>query len=618
MKFRSKILVLFLSLSLLSACGGNAAASSGLGGGNTIAISLGLDSDLSYAGSWYIDLPANFPNYKFTFINGTINEPSAELAREISHGQVADIVLSSHFRTDLLGLDTAFDDLSARDYVSNYSNSYLDSVAKDGKLYYLPIAQTLRGYVYNKTLFDEKGWAIPTDYASLQSLFATIEKAGYATSMNFLNTYRAGDEFSTQFHHYYSLDLGRKLSNYAWLKNFNARKASINDVDWSAVMSDWDDWFARTSASTATGTMIKLLASRQAAIIGCDTSIAPQLTAASKDEFRLLPYFGSASEGGWLLSDGLYSIAMSAASAKDSAKKKAMDEVFAYLTSPEGQKFVAQSTNSVISPVDGTISPQSAPFFSDVNATIKEGRILTVDRFAHIEDRIQSDFLAYAEKKISKEELFADLETANMGADDTETVVATASADYSYPQMSELALEVLQEKGESDLSFLYQDAEGAHYGNLPYARRSLSGVFYKGDISIQDLKCCFARRFYGPNGSTSESPLCLERYSMSGAQLLKLFAYGTGYWLGGGKTVYSWNSEKNLYEATAIRFNNGKSFSLDGIYTLSAPNQIALAEGSYQSQETLATTFYDAAKDWVSAAKNLTPKDLADSVYEGK
>lgn len=468
MKIRMKILALFLGLGLLGACGGNA-ASSGLGGGSTLSITLGLDSDLSYAGNWYIDLPATFPNYKFSFINGTINEASAELARQIKHAKTADIVLSSHFSPNLAGLDSTFEDLSARDYVNNYSSSYLESVAKEGKLYYLPIAQTLRGYVYNKTLFDEQGWGIPTDYASLQSLFTTIEAAGYATAMTYESSSVSAREFSAQFHHYYSMDLGRKLPNYVWLNNFNARKASINDIDWSAVMNDWDDWFAHASASKVRGTMINLLTSRQAAIIGSDTSIAPQLSAGSKDEFRLLPYFGSASEGGWLLSDGLYSIAMSASAAKDSAKKKAMDEVFAYLTSPKGQQFIAESTNSVISPVDGTISPKSASFFSDVNPAIKEGKILTIDRFAHIEDRLETDILAYADKKMTRAEFFADLESANQGADDTETIIASASADYTYPEMSELALEILQEKGESDLSFLYQDAEGAHYGNLPYA-----------------------------------------------------------------------------------------------------------------------------------------------------
>ena len=135
MKIPSKILVLFLSWGFLASCGGNSASSSGLNSGSAISISLGLDSDLSYAGNWYIDLPAAFPDYKFSFISGTINEPSAELAREIKHGKTADIVLSGHFGRDLDGLDTAFEDLSARPYVSNYSSSYLESVAKDGKLY---------------------------------------------------------------------------------------------------------------------------------------------------------------------------------------------------------------------------------------------------------------------------------------------------------------------------------------------------------------------------------------------------------------------------------------------------------------------------------------------------
>lgn len=613
MKIPSKILVLFLSLGFLASCGGNSTSSSGLNSGSAISISLGLDSDLSYAGNWYIDLPAAFPDYKFSFISGTINEPSAELAREIKHGKTADIVLSGHFGRDLDGLDTAFEDLSARPYVSNYSSSYLESVAKDGKLYYLPIAQTLRGYVYNKTLFDEKGWSIPTDYASLETLFATIESSGYATAMAYDSTYLSAHELSAQFHHYYSMDLGRKLSNYAWLKSFNARQASIHDIDWSPVMSDWNDWFAHCKKGADASTILNVLTSRRAAIVGGDTSMAPQLAASSKDEFRLLPYFGSASEGGWLLSDGLYSIAMNATSAKDSAKKKAMDEVFAYLTSPKGQHFIAESTNSVISPVDGTIAEKSVPFFSDVNQSIKEGRILTIDRFAHIEDRLETDILAYADKTMNKDEFLADLESANQGADDSETIIATASSDYSYSAMSELALNVLQEKGNSDLSFLYQDVEGVHYGNTPYARRSLASVFFEGAISIQDLKCCFVRHRYG-----GTAPLYLKRYTLSGAQLLKLFAYGTGYWLGGGKIVYSWSKEKNLYEASAIRLASGKSFALDGVYTLSTPDQIELAEGSYQSQETLSATFYEAAKDWVSAKKTLTPIELDDSLYQGK
>ena len=48
----------------------------------------------------------------------------------------------------------------------------------DGKIYIAPFDASPMGLVYNKTLFEENGWEVPTTYDELKELCGKIQDAG--------------------------------------------------------------------------------------------------------------------------------------------------------------------------------------------------------------------------------------------------------------------------------------------------------------------------------------------------------------------------------------------------------------------------------------------------------
>ncbi len=55
-------------------------------------------------------------------------------------------------------------------WVDNVVESYKEISSVDGKLYSLPLAANTMGVAYNKTMFSENNWDIPTTWAEFISL----------------------------------------------------------------------------------------------------------------------------------------------------------------------------------------------------------------------------------------------------------------------------------------------------------------------------------------------------------------------------------------------------------------------------------------------------------------
>lgn len=60
-------------------------------------------------------------------------------------------------------------------FTSRYSTAMLNSIARDGKLYYLPCSAQARNIVYNTVLFEEKGWRVSYDFNRFVTLYRAIE-----------------------------------------------------------------------------------------------------------------------------------------------------------------------------------------------------------------------------------------------------------------------------------------------------------------------------------------------------------------------------------------------------------------------------------------------------------
>ena len=61
-------------------------------------------------------------------------------------------------------------DLSDQPWVESISDEALECVTLDGKVVGMPFTMAGEGIVYNKTMFQENGWEIPTTFSELESL----------------------------------------------------------------------------------------------------------------------------------------------------------------------------------------------------------------------------------------------------------------------------------------------------------------------------------------------------------------------------------------------------------------------------------------------------------------
>lgn len=582
-------------------------------------ITIFTDNSANYMDDLLKVITVKFPQYKFEVEIPAINNYfSTELSRRISHGDVSDIVLSHYLSPDMHNIDSAFQDLSGKPYSANYKTAFLKDTEKNGKIFFLPLVEMVDGIVYNKTLFDEKGWAIPTNYDEYIALNKKIIAAGYGTSA----TKMSSDRFVHRFERCYMLDLGWKLPSYNWLIKFNNRSASVYDMDWTAVFNDFDDALAARKASLifskSTNDQNEMLL-RSFAMMENSISLFSQMpTGTNMDQFRLMPFWGRTSEGGWLFSNGITYMAASSAAMSNPDKAKAIDSIFSYLSTSDGQKLINTYTYNVISPLTGAGNEINNDILTDVQQQISEGKILNYDEFTNCTSALRESLNDYNDGKITRDEVLAALEKANQSEDLRNKVIARATADFSYDNMNALVLHAMREKTGSDISLNFKNVPYTHVGNIPYFKRIILSKFYQGNVTESDLESCIAKLEYG-NLSVDYPVINMLIYTMTGRQILAALDYNEGLYMGSGLTMkYSWNTEKNTYLASGFTLDNGKIFNLDSEYTVAANSVLRLKENSYIKKEKYSEDFFPLVQDWINEKKTLSPEDFPDAVFDGK
>ena len=90
---------------------------------------------------------------------------------------IPDVFITSQILDEELAAQRLVD-LSGYDFIGNFSTPVLDQVAIDGGIYLLPVNYGMYGTFYNKTLMEEHGWEVPTNFAELEALCHEIQAAG--------------------------------------------------------------------------------------------------------------------------------------------------------------------------------------------------------------------------------------------------------------------------------------------------------------------------------------------------------------------------------------------------------------------------------------------------------
>lgn len=184
-------------------------------------------------------------------------------------------------------------DLSGLEFTSRYNLSTLNTLSTDGKLYYLPGPAQVRGIVYNKTLFQEKGWQVPTDFNGFLELCKTIEANGMRSlQLGFGNA----EVLDTAFVGYNYGNVYSKPQDAEWLENYNEGKGSFGDHFGSALdtyqkMIDAGVW-KKEDLNVQYQDREKMFFTRQCAMVE-DSALMAHIgytQTGTADEFALMPF----------------------------------------------------------------------------------------------------------------------------------------------------------------------------------------------------------------------------------------------------------------------------------------------------------------------------------------
>lgn len=112
-----------------------------------------------------------------------LNNDRENLKTDLQVGNVPEIFYTEGYEI-LKEYADYITDLSDQEWVGNILDESMDAVTMDGKIYGFPTTMAGEGIVYNKKLFEENGWEIPTTISGLKSLCDEMVAAGVTPFVN--------------------------------------------------------------------------------------------------------------------------------------------------------------------------------------------------------------------------------------------------------------------------------------------------------------------------------------------------------------------------------------------------------------------------------------------------
>ena len=449
-----------------------------------------------------------------------------------------------------------FYDLSAENFVSRYHLSALNDLSSGGKLYQLPVSSSAIGIFYNKTLFEEHGWEIPSTLDDFYDLCDEIASEGIRP---FVPCFK-----------YSVRDVGFGLSNREVFSSVEKKMQYDEFVKGEASCKDlMEPYYEALKTLYDKGIVIEedfsssLTQNRQALYEGKIAMLPERLDMYSlykqeqpDCEIGFIGYPTHEENERWLQFITGRSIALSKKSMEDTKKKKILLDIFDYLSTNEGQAVLMQSFTglSSLSTYQSTISET----LLDIQTCIDTGRVFYAEPFAT--DAHNSVVLEWLKGELTMDEIidltdgFSALDYA---ASQEKEVIGRAAEDFTVLQTGFLIADTMRETTGADIALVLH--RNYYKGNF--------AMLHQGEISQPNR---FTLRSLGGKDY-------LTTYEISGANLKKLMEspiidgqeINAMYAFSGFKMTYApWNSmHENVVSLTLA---DGSEIDDQAMYTVAA------------------------------------------------
>lgn len=430
-----------------------------------------------------------FPNIDLIQVaNYTRNTGVLDFEKRMEQDDLADLIMTWPLDTGSQYWEERLVDLSGMEFTSRYNLSMLNNIAKNGKLYYLPGPAQIRGIVYNKTLFEEKGWEVPKDFEGFIALCKAIENSGIRSiQLGFANS----EVLDTAFTGYSYGACYSKPADTKWIEDYNNGIGSFGDhfmpaLDTFQRMIEEGIW-KKEDLNVEYAQREMMLLNRECAMIEDSvlmTRIGYTLTG-STDEFALMPFFNQGEDSDWARLYMVCYIGMNKhlTEPENKEKYKLVLELMDYISTTEGQNALMEDTGAMFSSVKGTVYPK-VPEINDLLSALSHGRIAIFPELKNAQSALRVGLagMLNGQKTANDVVELVDRQNRNPESPVEKEVLGVAAESFSLTDTGSFVTDTMRNHANSDIALFLDNGKDGRFNN-----RGIAARIYKGELTYDDV-----------------------------------------------------------------------------------------------------------------------------------
>lgn len=341
-------------------------------------------------------IQSQLPDVNIEFIVGNNDLDFYKFLQE--NGGLPDIITCCRFSLhDAAPLKDSLMNLALTNEAGAVYNTYLNSFKnEDGSVNWLPVCADAHGFVVNRSLFEQYGIPLPTDYASFAAACQAFEKVGIRgftadytydyTCMETLQGLSAAELTTTE---------GRKWRT-AYSDPASTARVGLDDTVWPGVFERMAQ-FIRDTHLTADdlalnyGDVTGMFRNGEAAMY-FGSSAGVKMFQDEGIDTIFMPFFGQNGEK-WIMTTPYFQIALNRDLEQDTARREKAMKVLNVMLSEEAQSRIAADGQDLLS-YSQNVPLRLTEYMKDVRDVVEEN---------HMYIRIASnDFFAVSKDVVSK------------------------------------------------------------------------------------------------------------------------------------------------------------------------------------------------------------------------
>lgn len=539
--------------------------------------------------------------------NYTSDRGIVEYARRMEKDDLTDIVMTWPLDVGEEYWDDRLLDLSGMPFTSNYHLSMLNTISRDGKLYYLPGPAQVRGIIYNKTLFEEKGWKVPNNLDEFIALCQTIEASGMRSlQLGFENK----EVLDTAFMGFSFGDCFSKLEDVQWVESYNNGNGSIADHLMPALntfqkMMDAGIWRSG-DLEISYAEREQMFYDRECAMTE-DSVLMCRMgegQTGTTDEFALMPFFSSdGSDWARLYMVCYIGLNKHLAEPKNKEKYELVLDVMDYISSPEGQAMLSADTGAMYSSVRG-VPPPDVPEIKDLLPALETGRYAIFYELRTAQSALRDGLSDLLLGKQTLEQVIASIDEQNRNpvTDVSGETLGTATENFTLIETGSFIADALREKAGTELALFMDNGMDGRYNG-----KGVSGKIYVGDQQRSDVLRIFPDLKHNEKGT-------LQKVQMTGEDLLYTLEYAIPVDNNNTGWFYYFSGLKMTYDPTAqpgsrikqIADDKGNKIDPQKLYSVAVMDETLPAERC-QSVEDTGISIVELLCDTIRSKGSISP-----------